>query len=231
LLVTATIALDLAFGRTQLTPGLTPAEALIVIKLQLGVFTMAGLVVGAEAHELELASHQAAAATTRATVAESDRQLEHQIALTLQQSLLPYHPAHHPKVSIAARCEAGSEAMIIGGDRYDVIELSDNRIGFTIGDVVGHGLEAATAMSKLRTAISVLANHFDSPSQLLTNLDRYARGINHIDFATANYSILDTKTGLLTFASAGHPPMLVVSPTGHGMWLEEGRSPPLHGDP
>lgn len=228
LLVAATIALDLAFG--QLIPGLTPAEALIVIKLQLGVFTMAGLVVGAEAHELELASHQAAAAMALATNAESDRRLEHHIALTLQQSLLPHNPVRHPRVSIAARYEAGSEAMIIGGDWYDVIELTDNRIGFTIGDVVGHGLEAATAMSTLRTAISVLANHFQSPGELLTNLDRYARGINHIDFATASYSVLDTRTGLLTFASAGHPPMLLVSPSGRAAWLEEGRSPPLHGE-
>jgi serine phosphatase RsbU (regulator of sigma subunit) len=231
LLVAATIALDVAFGRTQLIAGLTPGEALIVIKLQLGVFTMAGLVVAAEAHELELASHEAAAATARATDAESNRRLEHQIALTLQKSLLPRHPAQNPSVSIAARYEAGSEAMIIGGDWYDVIELTDNRIGFTIGDVVGHGLEAATAMSKLRTAISVLANHFQSPSELLTNLDRYARGINHIDFATANYAILDTGTGLFTFASAGHPPMLLVTPAGDTMWLEEGRSPPLHGEP
>jgi len=231
LLVAATIALDLAFGRKRLVPGLTPAEALIVIKLQLGVFTMAGLVVAAEANELELASHEAAEAMARANDAESDRRLEHQIALTLQQSLLPHHPAHHPRASIAARYEAGSEEMIIGGDWYDVIELADDRIGFTIGDVVGHGLEAATAMSKLRTAISVLANHFQSPSQLLTNLDRYAQGINHIDFATASYSILDTETGLLTFASAGHPPMLLVPPSGRGVWLEEGRSPPLHGEP
>lgn len=231
LLVAATIALDVAFGRTQLIAGLTPGEALIVIKLQLGVFTMAGLVVAAEAHELELASHEAAAATARATDAELNRRLEHQIALTLQKSLLPRHPAQNPSVSIAARYEAGSEAMIIGGDWYDVIELTDNRIGFTIGDVVGHGLEAATAMSKLRTAISVLANHFQSPSELLTNLDRYARGINHIDFATANYAILDTGTGLFTFASAGHPPMLLVTPAGDTMWLEEGRSPPLHGEP
>ena len=228
LIVALTVAIDVAFRLGPLIPGMSEAEALIVIKLQLGVCAMAGLVVAAEAHEHEEASRAAVEASARAREAERERRLEHQIAVRLQQALLPEIPLQHPHASIAARYEAGSEAMVVGGDWYDVMTLPDGRIGITIGDVVGHGLEATTAMGRLRTAVEVLTLHTDSPGQLLAYLDQYANGSDGIDFATVCYSILDTISGKFTFASAGHPPMLLISPAGEARWLEEGLSPPLH---
>ena len=231
LLVALIAALELAFGSGRLVIGLVEASALIVIKLQLGVFAIAGLVVAAEANERQLATTLAVEADTRARLSEAERRMEHQIAVRLQEALLPSHPLQHPKVTVAARYEAGSEAMVVGGDWYDVFDLPGGLVGLTVGDVVGHGLEATAAMGRLRTAVAALAQRTESPGQLLSYLDHFASGPNGTEFATAAYAILDPNTGRLRFASAGHPPMLLVTDRGDTNWLLEGRSPPFHREP
>ena len=227
LIVAAVIAVDLAVGLDTLVVGLSPPMGLVIIKLQLAVFGIAGLVFAAEVYERELATSAAVLATTRAQLAESEGRMERQIALRLQEALLPGRPIVYPEVSVAARYEAGSEALLVGGDWYDVLELPENRIGLTIGDVVGHGVEATATMGRLRTAVAALAPHTDSPGELLTNLDRFANSTNGTRFATAAYAILEPATGRLRYASAGHPPLLVVEADGSTRWLMEGRSSPI----
>jgi serine phosphatase RsbU (regulator of sigma subunit)/integral membrane sensor domain MASE1 len=229
LIAAAGVGLDLVIGEGPLIPGISDSSALILIKPQLGVFTLAGLVLSAEARERELATAGAVAAATQARLAEADRLMEHTIAVRLQRALLPEQTTVHPGVAVAARYEAGSEAMVVGGDWYDVFDLSGDRIGLTVGDVVGHGLEASAAMGRLRTAVATLAQLSDSPAQILTQLDRFAAGPNGTEFATACYAILDSRTGVLTYAAAGHPPMMVLASDGSTEWLMEGRSAPIHG--
>lgn len=231
LLVALIAALELAYGSGRLVVGLVEASALIVIKLQLGVFTIAGLVVATEANEQQMATTVALEADTRARLSEAERRMEHQIAVRLQEALLPSQPLRHPKLTVAARYEAGSEASVVGGDWYDVFDLPGGLVGLTVGDVVGHGLEATAAMGRLRTAVAALAQRTESPGQLLAYLDDLASGPNGTEFATAAYAILDPNTGRLTFASAGHPPMLLVTDRGDTRWLLEGRSPPMHREP
>jgi anti-sigma regulatory factor (Ser/Thr protein kinase) len=84
-------------------------------------------------------------------------------------------------------------------------------------------------MGRLRTALAALAPHADGPGRLLSNLDAYATGAGAADFATACCGLLDPGTGVLRYASAGHPPMLVVAPDGTTRWLEDGGSTPLFG--
>jgi serine phosphatase RsbU (regulator of sigma subunit) len=228
-LVASTIAVDLTLGTEQLIAGLSEPLALIVIKLQLAVFTLAGLVVAAEAQERERATTRSAEARALVALSEQERRLERHIAVRLQEALLPDKPSQHERVEAAARYEAGGATMLVGGDWYDVFPLPDDRIGLTVGDVVGHGLEASAAMGRLRTAVAVLAMLTDSPGELLSHLDTYVREANGADFATAGYAILDPATGVLTFASAGHMPMLVVSASGATRWLGGGLSPPLYG--
>lgn len=227
LLVAAVIAVDLAIGVDTLVVGLSPPLGLVIIKLQLAVFGIAGLVFAAESYERELATSAAVLATTRAQLAESERRMERQIALRLQEALLPGRAMTFPQVSVAARYEAGSEALLVGGDWYDVLQLAEDRVGITIGDVVGHGVEATAAMGRLRTAVAALAPHTDSPGELLGYLDRFATTTNGTRFATAAYAILEPGTGVLRYASAGHPPLLVVEADGSTRWLMEGRSPPI----
>ena len=153
------------------------------------------------------------------------REREHQIALRLQRALLPDTVVQHPRVEIAARYAADDQMLEVGGDWYDTAVLDDGSVLAVVGDVVGHDLEAAVMMGRLRAVFAVLATRTSRPGQLLRELDEYARGA--ADFTTACCIVVDPDTGQLTYSSAGHPPPLVVSPSGETRWLEGGRSTPL----
>ncbi len=171
--------------------------------------------------------------TDRARVEEALRAKEaeeREIAIGLQRALLPGALVVPAGVSVAARYEAASAALEVGGDWYDVFPLANGRVALTVGDVVGHGLAAAAAMGQLRTALAALARYTDSPGELLTRLDAFIATTGATDFATVCYGVLDPATGLFEYASAGHPPILLVSPAGETRWLDEGQSPPMCGD-
>ena len=155
---------------------------------------------------------------------------EREIAIGLQRALLPRRLADHAEITLAALYEAGSDALEVGGDWYDAFELPDGRIALTVGDVVGHGLAAAAAMGQVRTALAALADHASGPGELLERLDSFLARSRTTDFATVCYAIIEPATGMLEYASAGHPPMLVVSPAGDTAWLDGARSAPLFGD-
>jgi serine phosphatase RsbU (regulator of sigma subunit)/integral membrane sensor domain MASE1 len=229
-IVAVLIALRLAGDPESLVPNLEASTALLVVKLQLGVFTMAGFVVAAEAFEAARAGGEAERARARAQVFESERRMERHIATRLQRAFLPEDPEQHPNLGAAARYLAGSDDLEIGGDWYDIVDLSERHVGVIVGDVAGHGLEAAVSMGKLRTAALALAMQGLRPNDLLHQLDHYASKRNVTDFATLSYAILDTVSGKLLYASAGHPPILAVSPDGSSEWLMEGRRPPLLGE-
>jgi anti-sigma regulatory factor (Ser/Thr protein kinase) len=131
---------------------------------------------------------------------------------------------------VTARYEAASAALEVGGDWYDVFPLADGRVALTVGDVVGHGLAAAAAMGQMRTALAALARYTESPGELLTRLDTFVATAGTTDFATVCYGVLDPATGVFDYASAGHPPILLVSPHGETSWLDAAQSPPLCGD-
>jgi PAS domain S-box-containing protein len=155
------------------------------------------------------------------------RQEQHEISTRLQRALLPERVVAAPEVRLAARYESGSSQLEVGGDWYDTAVLPDGRIALSVGDVVGHGLDAAASMGRLRNALAALAPRLDGPAQVLTQLDEFARGPNGTGFATACYATFDPGSGELRYASAGHPPLLVVSPDGTTRWIDDGRSPPL----
>ncbi|MFN0090424.1 MAG: PAS domain S-box protein [Acidimicrobiales bacterium] len=154
---------------------------------------------------------------------------EHHTALALQRTLLPDHLVEHPMLSVGACYEAVAASLEVGGDWYDTIELPSGDIALTVGDVVGHGLVAAGAMGRLRNAIAAIAPRVDGPAEVLCELDEFIRANRVTEFATACCAILDPGSGLLRYASAGHPPMLLVAADGAVRWLEGGRSRALCG--
>jgi PAS domain S-box-containing protein len=154
---------------------------------------------------------------------------EREIAIGLQRALLPERLVAVPELAFDALYEAGSDVLEVGGDWYDAFRLPSGRVALTVGDVVGHGLAAAAAMGQMRTALAALAQHADGPGELLTRLDDFLGRSGATDFATVCYAVLDPSTGALEYASAGHPPMLVVSPDGATQLLDGAQSPPLHG--
>jgi anti-anti-sigma factor len=152
---------------------------------------------------------------------------EHRHAETLQRSLLPDRLPIIPGVGFASRYLPGGAGLEVGGDWYDVFTLPRGRLGLTIGDVVGRGLAAAAAMGQLRTALRAYAIETDSPGAVLQRLSRLVAEFEAAQMATLIYAVLDPDARTLSFASAGHPPPLLISPDGRASYLMEARSPPL----
>jgi PAS domain S-box-containing protein len=154
---------------------------------------------------------------------------EHQIAHRLQSAMLPERVVRHPNLEIAAHYQAGTEAMEVGGDWYDTFSLPDGKLGIAVGDVLGQGIEAAAAMGRLRSALSAYALEASGPADLMARLNRFAATPSGVEFATACYAVIDPRSGALSYASAGHPPMLLLDEAGASRWLEGGRTQPLCG--
>jgi len=152
---------------------------------------------------------------------------EHRITETLQRSLLPDRLPEIPGVAFAGRYLPGAAGLEVGGDWYDVFLLPGGRIGLTIGDVVGRGLGAAAAMGQLRTAVRAYALETSSPAAVIERLSRLVQDFEAAQMATLVYGVLDLDSGRFAFASAGHPPPLLVGPGYDARYLEGGRSLPL----
>ena len=154
-------------------------------------------------------------------------QRDHEVAETLQRSLLPESLPTIEGLQLDARYLPASRQAAIGGDWYDAVELDDGRVAVVVGDVVGHGLRAAVVMGQMRTAFRAYALLGTSPSDTLARLNRLLMKESGELMATALYLLLDRDTGHVWYASAGHPPALVVSRDSEPRYLEGGRSVPL----
>ncbi|WP_410631105.1 SpoIIE family protein phosphatase [Amycolatopsis sp. cmx-4-83] len=145
---------------------------------------------------------------------EAERELllqrEHEIAETLQRSLLPRELPALPGLAAAARYQPATVHAQTGGDWYEVIPLGGSRVALSVGDVVGKGPQAAAVMGQLRTALagSLLDGH--GPAAALARLDAFAARTDGAPGTTCACLTLDCETGELDWASAGHLPPVVV---------------------
>ena len=157
------------------------------------------------------------------------REVEHvaELAETLQRSLLPERLPELPGLDFAARYLAGSGDAQVGGDWYDVISLRDGQAGIAIGDVVGHGLAAAARMARLQNALRAYALEGLRPSLVLERMNGFAREVAGGPMATLLYGVIDAEEGRLRLATAGHPPVLVIGPTGDAYFAEGPAGSPL----
>src|ERR1044072_3301934 len=101
-----------------------------------------------------------------------------------------------------------------GGDWYDLIPLSGERVALVIGDVMGHGLSEAATMGRLRTAVHTLADLELPPDELLTHLNDLVGALGDDFNATCLYAIYDPTTSVCAFACAGHPQPAIIHPDG-----------------
>jgi anti-sigma regulatory factor (Ser/Thr protein kinase)/putative methionine-R-sulfoxide reductase with GAF domain len=173
---------------------------------------------------LELAAARAAPAIERSRLITALAR-EHANAVMLQRSLLPRRFEGTAGIGAAARYLPAREE--VGGDWYDLIDLGRGEIGIAIGDVVGHGLSAATLMGQLRTALHAYALEGHSPGRTLELVDRFARSIGESAMATAAYVIVNATTGVVRLASAGHLPPVVIPAAGRPRLLEVDPAPPI----
>lgn len=137
---------------------------------------------------------------------------DHTAALALQRSLLPTAIRSPHGISIAARYVPADGDL--GGDWYDVFELPDGRLGVVMGDVVGHGLEAAIVMGRLRSVLRAYALEHDDPAEVLARLDRKICHFEPDAFATVAFGVSAAPFTDWDFCTAGHHPPLVGTPGG-----------------
>jgi anti-sigma regulatory factor (Ser/Thr protein kinase) len=181
---------------------------------------------GADPLDLDVLSavgSQAGLALDRAQLYEQSARVAHE----LQQSLLDVSPPQDHRFSVATVYRPGVEALEVGGDFYDVFLAAEGVLAVVVGDVVGRGLQAASAMGQLRSAVRAVAGPDVGPARLLTRLDRFVEQVEAAGMATLAYAELELASGVLRYACAGHPPPLLLPGTGAVELLWDGRSTPL----
>ena len=133
-------------------------------------------------------------------------------------------PALDGRAIVAAAYRPGDGN--VGGDFYEVVELGDGRIGVGVGDVAGHGPQAAALTAKLRHTLRAYASDGLEPASVM---DKLERALGNAGSATCAYLIVDPATGTVTSSLAGHLPPVVVLPGGRVETLSGGLSVPLAG--
>jgi anti-sigma regulatory factor (Ser/Thr protein kinase) len=157
---------------------------------------------------------------------ESERRI-HETAVTLQRSLLPQELEQPDDLRVAATYQPGGTDAAVGGDWYDVITLGAGRTALVIGDVMGRGVRAAAVMGQLRTAVRAYARLDLPPHEVIQLLDGLASEIDATQIATCVYAVHDPSEGRLSYAIAGHPPILIRDPDGTVRRADEPTGPPL----
>lgn len=168
-------------------------------------------------------------AAQAASAMENARLYRHErtTAMRLQRSLLPAAPPRLADLDIASAYLPGEQGARVGGDWFDVIALSADRVALVIGDVMGRGIDAAAVMGQLRAAIQAYAVMDLPPAQVLDQLNRLVCQLPHEQIATCVYAVYDPSEGTLRWANAGHLPPAMVAPDGAVTLLEADLGMPL----
>ncbi|MFI9152435.1 PP2C family protein-serine/threonine phosphatase [Streptomyces sp. NPDC053367] len=156
---------------------------------------------------------------------------ERQVAVTLQGAMLAAPDLNRHDDDIAVRYLPAATSLNVCGDWYDVVDLPPDRYAAAVGDVVGHGLHAAAVMGMLRSALSAAIRATPSPAQALEVLGLYARSMDGAAAATAVKVLIDTRSRLIVYSNAGHPPPLLVHDDGTCDVLDKATDPPLGARP
>ncbi len=147
------------------------------------------------------------------------------VAKEIQAGLLPKNPPETKDYDIAGSCITTYD---IGGDYYDYIQLSKNKIGIVVADISGHGIPAALIMTAFRALIRSHAKSIFYPSGLVSLLDsQISEFIRKRDFITLFYGILDINDHTFSYTNCGHNAPILYRASGHIETLEE-RGPSLN---
>jgi GAF domain-containing protein len=131
------------------------------------------------------------------------------VALQLQRAVLPESLDFVTAWQIATHYEPGGRAEV-GGDFYDAVPLADGRLAVFIGDVMGHGVEAAAAMAHVRASVRAFLTVDAEPAAVLSHLEQMFAALDMRRLVSVVYALLDSAAGTATIVNAGHhPPVLV----------------------
>jgi GAF domain-containing protein/anti-sigma regulatory factor (Ser/Thr protein kinase) len=173
---------------------------------------------GDERDLLQLAADRAALGIEQARLYAQRR-----VAEAVQQRLLPPEISDRSGLEGAARYLPAAGASL-GGDWYDVFPLVGGRVAVAVGDVVGHGVEAAAVMAQLRTAVRAYAAEGHAPADVADRVNHLMLNLGPLAMTTMVYLVIDPATESLELVNAGHPPALVIDPSGeaHFLWPSGG---------
>ena len=146
------------------------------------------------------------------------------IATTLQSAFLPQSLPKHPYMRFDALYLTAGQEVLIGGDWYDAFALPDGRIAVSIGDVTGHGLNAAVSAGRVRQSIVATAIDKTDPAEILTKVNRLLQ-LHDPTVATALVALIDRDALTLRYASAGHPSPILAGPNTRAHQLPYGSLP------
>ncbi len=131
---------------------------------------------------------------------------ELEMARQIQLSILPSSTPKITGMDIVARYIPMTS---VAGDFYDFIVVDKTHIGILMADVSGHGLPAALIASMLQVALTAQVRHASEPAKVLAGLNQALCGKFQHNFVTAAYAFVDLEKNTLTYAGAGHPPLLL----------------------
>jgi len=167
----------------------------------ISVLALTGLILAAVTAE-----RRAARSDLQAMLRQARRSAE-----TLQTAFIPERLPQRLGLQCDVIYIAAEREALIGGDWYDAFDLPDGRIAFSVGDVTGHGLDAAVIAARLRQSIFAAALDSDDPAEILSKAERAMRSGDSAP-ATAVVAIISKDLSTMSYASAGHPPPILAGP-------------------
>jgi phosphoserine phosphatase RsbU/P len=220
----------------------TPANVVNPILLKTGVHSLLGVPIFAGGdligvlHVGTLQPHRFTPEDVRLLELVADRvslanqartnSLDQAAALALQRSLIPTELPDLPGLEMGARYVPG-HASGVGGDWYDVFTLPSGAVGIVVGDVSGHGLQAAVVMGRVRSALRSYALVSDRPAEALTLLDRKVVHFEAGSLTTALYAVISPDGAKIQVSLAGHLRPVLVVPGQPNTLLPAHIDPPL----
>ncbi|MEV7119853.1 SpoIIE family protein phosphatase [Kitasatospora griseola] len=152
---------------------------------------------------------------------------EHAVAVDLQRAMLAEPGTPHPDLTVAFRYRPAGTGALVGGDWYETVALPDGRTVLAIGDVMGHGIEAAAHMSHYQAMLRAMALLEPTADRLLARMDGLAGDVHDYRPSTCLAVYAEPARGRYCFASAGNLPPAVVRPNGEVALLPVEPGPPL----
>jgi integral membrane sensor domain MASE1 len=187
---------------------------LVQLDSWMSILAITGLIMGAVTAEGRTARFE-----LQTLLKETKRSAE-----TLQTAFLPERLPERLGMQCDALYIAAEREALIGGDWYDAFDLPDGRIGISIGDVTGHGLDAAVAAARIRGTIFAEAYQGGDPAEILGRADLRLQS-RHDTAATALVAIISRDLSTISYASAGHPPPILAAPNSTARSLPYGGIP------
>lgn len=173
-----------------------------------------GIYTDAHARFAQPVADQLALTVSRFQLFDQVQRRAGELSETLQRALLPAGLPEPPFSAIGALYLPADPQAGIGGDWFDALLLPDDALLVTIGDVAGHGVQAAAAMGQVRHFARAYALEGRGPGEIVAGLNRYLCRLPEGPQIAIWIAILDPYAGTLTYSGAGHPPFLIVGPDG-----------------